>query len=338
MNANNRFMRVLAEHRDASRPTTPMDWVSQENSLALFRWLGRGDWPAEVTKYCSSTVAESIIGAGHIWLCDVRNMDDESEFTFAKNLLDSELDALKSEQSAPDVLIDALQKSANEFASSRDQSTFNSRFILAMCFSRLKDDAAMWDRYGDVGQGMAIHFNLHRLATAISAASNLALNASRFDMGVVEVCYPNDQCNCLKAIVSEVLIAYENTRDQDERDLVRTLLHARILEYLVGHKHPSFASEKEFRIYSRTPCERTWAGSDNIYEHDNGSRRSIHSIVPLPHLAIQESPEKFWRVLVPGVTYGPSSSEESRVRLTNAMEARGLGSRTKKSAYPLRSY
>ena len=48
-------------------------------------------WPEEVTYYCSHEVAGSVIGGGFLWMCDVRNMNDESEFVFAARFFDEEL-------------------------------------------------------------------------------------------------------------------------------------------------------------------------------------------------------------------------------------------------------
>lgn len=334
----NRYIAMLEAIRSPPPTAGPLGFgmIESHNTFHHFLSMREQDWPEQVTYYCSGQVASSIVGNGFLWMCDVRNMNDESEFLFASRLFDDELRRLRLQGIVPDGLLNALADSKREFVASANDAVFNDKLVLAMCTSALPDDAAMWDRYGEAGEGVGIRFHLPKLATAVSTASHFVPNSNRFDTGIVKVCYPDPACGCLKQMAANSLAAYSQVKTPDERDLIRVLLHADVLEYLARHKHPSFVSEREFRIYSRAPSRQTWVGSNHIHEHMSGSRTIKHAKVFLPHLAINESQEDFWQALIPSVTFGPSCSESTREEIEAILETRGLAGRSMKSTCPLR--
>ena len=329
----NYYLEILETLREPrpNRSQLGFDGAALQNTFLHFARLQEDGWPDHVTYYCTAEIGASVVGLGHAWMCDVRNMNDESELLFAAQLFDAEVEAFRAEAAFPSGLLDAMAESKSEFVATSDGEAFNDKFIVAMCTSALEDDAAMWDRYGDSGQGVAIHFNLRKLVTAVSTASIFVPNSNRFDTGVVEVCYPDGGCDCLKLIATEALAAYDQVQSLDERDIIRNLLHATVLRYLVRHKHPSFASEREFRLYSRAPATKTWSGSDHIYEDP-----IRHTKIILPHLAINESQEDFWRALIPRVTLGPAWPDKLEGEMNTALAKRGLEGTTRTSSCPLR--
>ena len=81
----NYYLEMLKTLREQPPSAGPLglDRVELENTFVHFQRLREDRWPDKVTYYCSPEVATSVIGTGHAWLCDVRNMEDESEFLFA---------------------------------------------------------------------------------------------------------------------------------------------------------------------------------------------------------------------------------------------------------------
>ena len=58
------------------------------------------------------------------------------------------------------------EEKANEIDSIFDEAMQNNEghYPLAMCFSKLKDDAAQWERYGDNARGVMLAFNVENLS------------------------------------------------------------------------------------------------------------------------------------------------------------------------------
>jgi len=237
--------------------------------------------------------------------------------------------------------VTVIEKSYKDLTDSsiwKDTLTYNNNLILAMCFTQAIDDAAMWDRYGDSGKGVSIRFNLKKLSRVVMTAGLYFPNPLPFEHGVTCVCYGGENCTCVNQLHNHALEAYADAKTNEERDLIRKLLHANVLELLVSHKHESFASEKEYRIFSRAPSVKTWVGTDHIYEHEKGSKKSLQSEIFLPHQAIQQSEEDFWKELIVGVTVGPCSSQETKDIMISALESRGIGDRLSSSTCPLVNY
>jgi len=339
---NNRFLRVLERFRTEQESNSYLNSFSWgrdfNNYFAEFQRAKESDWPEVITYYCTSRVADSVIGNGRMWLNDVRKMNDDTEMTFAVDYIQQELFRIKNKTDSNLGLIEVIEESYKDLTDSaiwKDSLTYNSKLILAMCFTEAKDDAAMWDRYADSGKGVAIHFNLNKLSTAVKSAGHFFPNSLAFEHGVTRVCYGGKKCSCLDEVHNYALEAYADTKTSDEKDLIRTLLHANVLELLVSHKHESFVSEREYRIYSRAPSVKTWSGTDHIHEHEKGNKKSVHAEIFLPHQAINQSEDEFWNELIDGVTVGPCSNQETRDIMSSALEIRGIEDRLYDSTCPL---
>lgn len=301
------------------------------------------DWPKEVYYYCSVEVAYWIIKCGRMWLTDVRKMNDSTEMLYAVEYLQQHIEQLSKNKSLPDGFLNLLNNIFDDLTESTEWQntlTFNSKLILAMCFTQLKDDASMWDRYGKSGEGVSIHFNLSNLLKVVTYAGIFTPNTSTYENGIIDVCYPeeNNQCSCMDKIVDQLLAAHRKAKNQDEHYFINYLLEANILEFLMSHKHNSFSSEKEFRIYSKAPAEQTWMGDPHIYEHRVGSTKSVHAHIILPHCAIGISEDEFWQGLISGVTLGPRTGAFSHNLIQSALDSRNISDSLIKSSCPLQKF
>ncbi|MDH5434853.1 MAG: hypothetical protein OEY19_12995, partial [Gammaproteobacteria bacterium] len=174
--------------------------------------------------------------------------------------------------------------------------------------------------------------------TVVKTAGHFFPNSNTFEHGITPICYGEEDCSCVDDAYAHSLEAYSLAETNDERDLIRTMLHANVLELLVSHKHNTFASEKEYRIYSRAPSVKTWSGTDHIIEHEKGNTKSVHAEIFLPHQALNQSEEEFWDELIESVTLGPCATEETKVELQSALDKRGIGSKLMESKCPLVNY
>lgn len=338
----NRFIKVLEKFRSDRETNTyresSLRGVQLENYFIHFQRGKQSEWPKTLNYYCSSIVARSIIGNGRMWLNDVRKMNDYTEMNFAVDYIQQKLSRIKTIDEIPSGLVDVVEESYINLTDSaiwKDTTIYNNKLILAMCFSKSKDDAAMWDRYAEKGKGVLISFNSRKLFNAVKAAGHFFPNTNTSECGIVPICYGGEKCNCVEMLHFHALEAYSTANTDDEINLIRSLLHANVLELLVSHKHNTFSSEREYRIYSCAPSVKTWDGSDHIFEHKKGNKDSVHSEIFLPHQAINQSEEDFWDEIIDGVTLGPCSTDATKYELKAALESRGIRDKLSESGCPL---
>lgn len=342
MNSDNHFLSILEQYRAGfssnNRPFSSLGILELQNLFIAFKKTNEPEWPNTVSYYCSLDVANSIIRGGNIWLNDVRKMNDRTEMTFAVEFIGDAISKIQKDNEFNPGLVSTIKESYIDLTNSsmwNDTIIYNEKLILAMCFSEAKDDAAMWDRYADSGSGISIHFNLKKLATSLVTAGHFFPNTSAFENGITRVCYGGENCNCVINLHHHALDAYTNADNNEERDLIRTMLYVKILELLVSHKHKSFSSEKEFRMFSKAPSTKTWSGSDHIHERENGKGKTLYHPIFLPHLAIGQSEDMFWNELISKVMVGPCASSETYESIKFALKTRGIVSKLSLSTCPL---
>ena len=105
----------------------------------------------------------------------------------------------------------------------------------AACFSKYRDDAAQWDRYGHSGQGVCIAFHEYLLHKMIGGAVSLQ-----------KVYYQKDMRS--HRLVNEfyALIKESNNFSENLPQMQDLMNDAWVQS--AAYKHPSFASEREFRL------------------------------------------------------------------------------------------
>lgn len=327
------------KERGFSNDANKLDWMELSNAVVHVGNSHAMHLDEHLTYYCTTDVAEKIIGGGFLWLTDIHKMNDTSELDFATKYLLERCRKLAS-KSTTDSVLRVLYESITHWIDSptewNDTKIYSNKLILAMCLSSHSDELTMWREYGDKGHGAAIHFHARGLHRAVRSASQFNVGSGSSEMGLVKVCYPDPVCDCLERLMEEVMVAYQLAISSVERDLLRNLLHAEALRLLVGHKNPSFSAEKEIRIFALTTAEKTWAGSDKTFRFDNGKRSFHYSTICLPHQALNVSSEDFWASLISGVTLGPCAADDSHAKLHNVLALRGHNGYPQISHIPMR--
>lgn len=105
----------------------------------------------------------------------------------------------------------------------------------AACFSKYRDDAAQWERYGHFGQGVCIAFHEELMQKMIGGSVSLQEVYYQEDMR--EHRLVNEFCQ----LIRESSIFLENLTQ------LQNLMNVAWVQS-AAFKHPSFASEKEFRL------------------------------------------------------------------------------------------
>ena len=175
--------------------------------------------------YTDFNAMRGIITNGEIWLWNLRRMNDSQEMQyFITELKAAVRDAIPSEYH------EHMEAVFNE--NLRD---FDKLSSYASCFSEYSDDAAQWARYGKNGMGVCIAFNKELLEKVGIA-------------GHAPLCKVNYSKSCCDLdIVYE--IAQLVTSKEYDKALAREIFN-RLITSSPLFKHPSFISEKEYRLVS----------------------------------------------------------------------------------------
>lgn len=328
-----KFRKERELHRYPTNET--LGYSAMENSFIRFRRFKEESFPELLNYYCNPNVAKSIIDGGTLWLNNVRKMNDSTEMNFAIEYLSNRVKELNSSNFPPEI-VKAINVSVDGLSHCKEwkeTEIYGGKIVMAMCLSKLNDDAGMWERYGK--SGVSIQFNSNKLSTAVTSASHFFPSSGAYEHGVAKICYEGDTCDCFQTMVSQLIEAMKIVEHQGELVLFRNLLHANLIELLMSHKNPTFQSEQEFRIYTHSPSEKNWHGTDHVYDHQVGDTTSCHSTIFLPHQALNQSEEEFWRELVSSVTFGPFIEDGDKKVVISALEKRRLSDRIVTSKCPL---
>lgn len=105
----------------------------------------------------------------------------------------------------------------------------------AACFSKYRDDAAQWERYGHLGQGVCIAFHEDLMQKMVGGA-----------VSFIKVYYQKDMRE--HYLVDEFFqLIRETPNFSDILPQMHNLMNIAWVQS-AAFKHPSFASEKEFRL------------------------------------------------------------------------------------------
>ncbi len=179
--------------------------------------------------YTDFAAFDGIIRCAELRLNNILNMNDASEMRLFMNgiceavveKLDQDGDFEKSHK------LEAFFR--RELAEEFHYSAY------AACFSRYRDDAAQWERYGHLGQGVCIGFHGELMQKMIGGAGSLQ-----------EVYYQEDMRG--HPLVNEFYRLIKNTEKFTKRFPQLQALMNYAWVQSAAFKHPSFASEKESRL------------------------------------------------------------------------------------------
>ena len=193
--------------------------------------------PKLLYHYTTINALYNIFKNKELWLGNTSAMNDKNEITEFYNNLKARL--LSDFPDKEETINSLINFSINKI---------DRNYPFVMSFSTCKDDAAQWDRYADKAQGGCIVFNRPKLVELLSD----------LPMGLDKVYYGDDVseiCNRDYHILSDYLksdkttnLIFENESNNTFNQVKDSLTY--LINYAVKYKNMSFASEKEYRIYT----------------------------------------------------------------------------------------
>ncbi|MCR4580141.1 MAG: DUF2971 domain-containing protein [Treponema sp.] len=198
--------------------------------------------------YTDFNAMRGIITNGEIWLWNLRRMNDSQEMQYFIKELKVAVKKLLSDQES-----NYMEKLFKE-----NLKDFDSLSSYAACFSEYADDAAQWSRYAKNGMGVCIAFN-RELLSEIGEAGHAPLckvNYSRScdDLGIV------------KELAG--LIKSENPSEEKIHEVFNKLITSSPL-----FKHPSFISEKEYRLVSLPYNVNEYLGEPHFFVEETNIKK-----------------------------------------------------------------
>ena len=179
--------------------------------------------------YTDFTAFDGIIRCGELRLNNILNMNDASEMRlFMNGICKAVIDKL-----AADGENDKAREAEMFFSSEMEQEFSYSAY--AACFSKYRDDAAQWERYGHFGRGVCIAFHEDLIQKMIGGVISFQ-----------EVYYQEDMRE--HRLVNEF---YQLIKTSEHFPDCLPKLQELMNEAWVNSaafKHPSFVNEKEFRL------------------------------------------------------------------------------------------
>lgn len=176
--------------------------------------------------YTDFRALDSILTNGELRVNNVLNMNDATEMLFfMKELRDAIVKKLGD---------DAEKVEAVRTLFRRDEQLEFTHSAYAACFSRSRDDAAQWERYGGHGRGICIGFRKDLLGTIVQWP--LSLQAVSY--------YENVQNHWLVDLFCGLAQSFDLHLDSPRAQ--QAMEKAWICS--AAFKHPSFSSENEVRL------------------------------------------------------------------------------------------
>ena len=201
--------------------------------------------------YTDFNAMRGIITNGEIWLWNLRRMNDSQEMQYFIKELKI---ALKKQ------LSDAEYKTMEQLFS-ENLKDFDKLSSYASCFSEYSDDAAQWARYAKNGMGVCIAFNKELLAKIGEA-------------GHAPLCKVNYSKSCDDlSIVHELadLVKNSNNKNTDNEKIRQTF--NRLVTSSPLFKHPSFISEKEYRLVSLPYNVSQYLGEPHFFVEETNIKK-----------------------------------------------------------------
>lgn len=203
--------------------------------------------------YTDFNAMRGIIANGEIWLWNLRRMNDSQEMQyFIKELKIAAQKRLSTGEQ------DRMERLFNE-----NLKDFDKISSFAACFSEYSDDAAQWSRYAKNGRGVCIAFNKELLAKIGEA-------------GRAPLCKVNYSQNCDDMEIVEELcqLIKDNSKEKPAHDPKKTsAFFNRLVASSPLFKHPSFISEKEYRLVSTPGKENEYLGEPSFFVEETNIKK-----------------------------------------------------------------
>jgi hypothetical protein len=177
--------------------------------------------------YTDFAAFDGIIRCAELRLNNILNMNDAAEMRlFMNGICKAVYDKLESDEDT-----EKARKSRAFFKKELVKEFYYSAY--AACFSKYRDDASQWERYGHYGQGVCIAFHEDMMEKMTGGAISLQ-----------EVYYQEDMRE--HRLVDDFVRQF-TTDDTTNLSKLQTLMIEAWIQS-AAFKHPSFASEKESRL------------------------------------------------------------------------------------------
>lgn len=179
--------------------------------------------------YTGFAAFDGIIRCGELRLNNILNMNDASEMRlFMNGICRAVTEKLRADGEEEKI------RRTNDFFQKEMAEEFHYS-AYAACFSKYRDDAAQWERYGRSGQGVCIAFRESLMQQMMGGVVSLQ-----------EVYYQEDMRG--HRLVEEFYQLIRQTKEfPNPRSGLQELMNDAWVQS-AAFKHPSFASEREFRL------------------------------------------------------------------------------------------
>ncbi len=179
--------------------------------------------------YTDFAAFNGIIRCAELRLNNILNMNDAAEMRlFMHGICNAVVEKLRAEG----------ESEKGHLAETFFQKELKKEFhysAYAACFSKYRDDAAQWERYGHLGQGVCIAFHEDILQQMIAGSVFLK-----------EVYYQEDMREH-RLVDSFINLITETTDLAEGLPQLQDLMNDAWVQS-AAFKHPSFSSEREFRL------------------------------------------------------------------------------------------
>lgn len=179
--------------------------------------------------YTDFSAFDGIIRCGELRLNNILNMNDAAEMRlFMNGICNAVIERLR-----PDTDADKLSAAQDFFRREMEHEFSYSAY--AACFSLHRDDASQWERYGHLGQGVCIAFHkdlLQEIAGGVISFQEVYYQEDMRGHRLVD-----QFCRLIRSSDP-----FENCLAQMQDLMNEAWVNS------AAFKHPSFASEREFRL------------------------------------------------------------------------------------------
>ena len=240
--------------------------------------------------YTDYQALDGIVGKAQLRLNNLLNMNDAAEMRhFMGGLSTAVLNRLQK-----DGAYDTLKAVKVLFHEELKKEFYYSAY--AACFSKNRDDAAQWERYGNHGRGVCIAFSkelLQKMAVGVVSLEEVYYQADMRSHKLVDTFY------------GLVQNAHGNLKKNPH--IMDCLEEAWIAS--AAFKHPSFASEKEMRLVA-SPFSKKYFDVEPCYHI---STERIKKYYPLDLRKMCENAQCSLEDAIHEIMIGPESTQSKSI-------------------------
>lgn len=182
---------------------------------------------ALIYHYTNLNAFIKILESKKLWATSFLQLNDTSELIYFVNYIENEVlkyDSRENNSRLKEKIIEVFRQVKSSMYTEQG-------YCFVTSFSKLCDDAAQWERYGDNGCGISIGFNYDKLNKFMSM-NNSSLREVQYQIN--------------KKMTRAFYGIIERKTNEDTLEAFNELL----LTIAARHKHKSFVQEKEVRIIS----------------------------------------------------------------------------------------